>query len=143
MTIENLSKAYGKKEVLQNIWLSFYPDAKIGVIGGNGSGKSTLLRIMAGMDTDFIGSVRPAAGIRTGYLPQEPMLDPDLDVRGNVEIAVAPTRALLARFEEINAILFKSTLEPVERVLKDAKMAREKVRLLFFLLLVFAHLTLG
>ena len=94
LTIENLSKAYGKKEVLQNIWLSFYPGAKIGVIGGNGSGKSTLLRIMAGIETDFIGSVRPAAGTRFGYLPQEPTLDPSLDVRGNVETAVAPIRAL-------------------------------------------------
>jgi energy-dependent translational throttle protein EttA len=102
MTIENLSKAYAKKEVLQNIWLSFYPAAKIGVIGGNGSGKSTLLRIMAGIETDFLGSVRPAQGISIGYLPQEPMLDPELDVRGNVETAVAPIRALLARFEEIN-----------------------------------------
>jgi ATP-binding cassette ChvD family protein len=105
LTIENLSKAYGKKEVLQNIWLSFYPAAKIGVIGGNGSGKSTLLRIMAGIETDFIGSVRPASGISIGYLPQEPTLDASLDVRGNVETAVAPIRALLARFDEINTRL--------------------------------------
>ena len=104
-TIENLSKAYGKKDVLKNIWLSFYPGAKIGVIGGNGSGKSTLLRIMAGIETDFIGTARPAAGITIGYLPQEPTLDPTLDVRGNVEMAVAPIRALLARFDEINARL--------------------------------------
>ncbi len=102
LTIENLSKAYAKKEVLQNIWLSFYPGAKIGVIGGNGSGKSTLLRIMAGIETDFHGSVRPASGIRIGYLSQEPMLDASKDVRGNVETAVAPIRALLARFDEIN-----------------------------------------
>ena len=94
-TIENLSKALGKKEVLKNIWLSFYPGAKIGVIGGNGSGKSTLLRIMAGTETDYIGTARPAAGISIGYLPQEPTLDPTRDVRGNVEIAVAPLRASL------------------------------------------------
>jgi len=104
-TIENLSKAYGKKDVLKNIWLSFYPGAKIGVIGGNGSGKSTLLRIMAGTETDFIGTARPAAGITRGYLPQEPMLDPTRDVRGNVELAVAPYRAQLARFDEINTRL--------------------------------------
>ena len=79
-TIEKLSKAYAKKEVLKNIWLSFYPGAKIGVIGGNGSGKSTLLRIMAGLDHDFIGTARPAADITIGYVPQEPTLDPDLDV---------------------------------------------------------------
>jgi ATP-binding cassette ChvD family protein len=104
-TIEKLSKAYGKKDVLKNIWLSFYPGAKIGVIGGNGSGKSTLLRIMAGIETDYIGTARPADGISIGYLPQEPVLDPELDVRGNVEIAVAPIRAHLARFDEINARL--------------------------------------
>ncbi len=104
-TIESLSKAYGKKDVLKNIWLAFYPGAKIGVIGGNGSGKSTLLRIMAGLETDFIGTARPAPGISIGYLPQEPMLDPGLDVRGNVELAVAPIRAHLSRFDEINARL--------------------------------------
>src|SRR5271168_5263576 len=101
-TIEKLSKAYGKKDVLKNIWLSFYPGAKIGVIGGNGSGKSTLLRIMAGIETDFIGTARPAPGTSIGYLSQEPMLDATLDVRGNVEIAVAPIRAHLTRFDEIN-----------------------------------------
>jgi energy-dependent translational throttle protein EttA len=101
-TIENLSKAYGKKDVLKNIWLSFYPGAKIGVIGGNGSGKSTLLRIMAGSETDFIGSARAASGTSIGYLPQEPTLDASLDVRGNVEIAVAPIRAHLTRFDAIN-----------------------------------------
>jgi energy-dependent translational throttle protein EttA len=104
-TIENLSKAFGKKEVLKNIWLSFYPGAKIGVIGGNGSGKSTLLRIMAGTETDHIGSARPAPGISIGYLPQEPMLDRARDVRGNVEIAVAKVRAHLTRFDEINTRL--------------------------------------
>src|SRR5271168_2605705 len=104
-TIENLSKAYGKKEVLKNIWLAFYPGAKIGVIGGNGSGKSTLLRIMAGVETDYNGTARPAPGTRIGFLPQEPMLDPSRDVRGNVELAVAPVRDLLARFDAINARL--------------------------------------
>ena len=104
-TIENLSKAYGKKDVLKNIWLSFYPGPRSACIGGNGSGKSTLLRIMARTETDFIGTARPAPGTSIGYLPQEPMLDPSLDVRGNVEIAVAPIRAHLTRFDEINARL--------------------------------------
>ena len=104
-TIEKLSKAYGKKEVLKNIWLSFYPGAKIGVIGGNGSGKSTLLRIMAGLDQDFIGTARPAPGTSIGYVPQEPTLDPGRDVRGNVEQAVAAVRNHLNRFDEINARL--------------------------------------
>jgi ATP-binding cassette ChvD family protein len=100
--IENLSKTYAKKEVLKNIWLSFYPGAKIGVLGSNGSGKSTLLRVMAGVERDFVGTARPAANVRIGYLPQEPTLNPDKDVLGNVMEAVAPTRALLDRFEAIN-----------------------------------------
>ncbi len=104
-TIENLSKAHGKKEVLKNIWLSFYPGAKIGVLGGNGAGKSTLLRIMAGVETDFLGTARPAAGTTIGYVAQEPTLDPSKTVLGNVHMAVAPTRALLERFDAINARL--------------------------------------
>jgi energy-dependent translational throttle protein EttA len=104
-TIEKLSKAYGKKEVLKNIWLSFYPGAKIGVLGGNGSGKSTLLKIMAGVEKDFVGTARPHPGTTIGYVPQEPTLDPTLDVRGNVEKAVAKTRGLLNRYDEINAKL--------------------------------------
>ncbi len=107
-TIENLSKAYGKKDVLKGIWLSFYPGAKIGVLGGNGSGKSTLLKIMAGVDKDFLGTARPSPGISIGYLPQEPMLDPTRNVLGNVEQAVAPLRRLLTRFDEINARLGES-----------------------------------
>jgi sulfate-transporting ATPase len=110
-TIENLSKAYAKKEVLKGIWLAFYPGAKIGVIGGNGSGKSTLLKIMAGVETDFVGTARPAPGTRIGYVPQEPMLDPTKDVRGNVEEAVKGVRGLLRRFDEINAALGEP-LEP-------------------------------
>src|SRR5262249_9084945 len=104
-TIESLSKAFGKKDVLKNIWLAFYPGAKIGVSGANGSGKTTLLRTMAGIDKDFIGTARPASGISIGFVPQEPQLDPNLDVRCNVELAVAPMRAPLARFDEINARL--------------------------------------
>jgi sulfate-transporting ATPase len=91
------------KEILKGIWLSFYPGAKIGVIGGNGAGKSTLLRIMAGVDQEFVGDAAPADGIRIGYLAQEPQLDPTLDVKGNVELAVKPMRDMLARFDEVNA----------------------------------------
>ena len=104
-TIENLGKAHGKKDVLKGIWLSFYPGAKIGVLGANGSGKSTLLKIMAGVDTDHHGTARPAPGTTIGYLPQEPLLDPTKDVLGNVEEAVAATRALLDRFNAISARL--------------------------------------
>ena len=91
------------RHVLKDISLSFFPDAKIGVIGLNGAGKSSLLRIMAGVDPDFIGEARPAPGIRIGWLPQEPKLDPAKDVRGNVEDGVAPVRALLTEFEQISA----------------------------------------
>jgi ATP-binding cassette ChvD family protein len=102
-TIENLTKAYAKREVLKNIWLAFFPGAKIGVIGSNGAGKSTLLRIMALQEKDFLGSVRPADGIAIGFVPQEPRLDETKDVRGNIEEAVAPLRALLQRSEELGA----------------------------------------
>jgi ATP-binding cassette ChvD family protein len=104
-TIENLTKAYAKREVLKNIWLAFYPGAKIGVIGSNGAGKSSLLRIMALADKDFLGSVRPADGISIGFVPQEPRLDETKDVRGNVEMAVAKTRTLLQRHEELGVKL--------------------------------------
>ena len=103
--IENLSKAVGKREILKNIWLSFYPGAKIGVLGGNGAGKSTLLRIMGGLDKDFLGTAKPAPGTTIGFVQQEPELDSTRDVRGNVELAVAKTRALLTRFDAINAKL--------------------------------------
>ena len=92
-----------KREVLKGIDLSFFPGAKIGVVGPNGSGKSSLLRIMAGVDTDFLGEAWAAKGTRIGYLPQEPELDPQLDVRGNVEEGVKHTRDLLRRFEEVSA----------------------------------------
>jgi energy-dependent translational throttle protein EttA len=92
-----------KREILRGIWLSFFHGAKIGVLGANGAGKSSLLRIMAGVDRDFLGEAFPARGLRIGYLPQEPALDPAKDVRGNVEDGVADTRALLRRFEEVSA----------------------------------------
>src|SRR4026209_816483 len=92
-----------KREILRGIYLSFFHGAKIGVLGANGAGKSSLLRIMAGADDDFIGEAFPADGLKGGYLPQEPQLDPDKDVRGNVEDGVAETRGLLTRFEEVSA----------------------------------------
>src|SRR3954468_19129958 len=88
--------------ILDDIWLSFYPDAKIGVLGANGAGKSSLLRIMAGVDQDFQGEAWAAKGTRIGFLPQEPRLDESLDVRGNVELAVATQRKLLDRFNRIS-----------------------------------------
>ncbi len=94
-TIERLNKKHGTKEVLRDIWLAFYPGAKIGVLGKNGAGKSTLLRIMSGADKDFDGVAKLASGYTAGYVPQEPQLDPTKDVFGNVQDAVASTRALL------------------------------------------------
>jgi sulfate-transporting ATPase len=90
------------REILRDIWLSFYPGAKIGVLGANGAGKSSLLRIMAGVDQDFQGEAWPHAGTRIGFLPQEPQLDATKDVRGNVEEAVRATRDLVRRYEEIS-----------------------------------------
>jgi ATP-binding cassette ChvD family protein len=100
-TIEALTKAYAKREVLKDIWLAFYPGAKIGVIGSNGAGKSSLLRIMALADKDFLGSARLTDGFTVGWVPQEPRLTEDKDVLGNLEEAVAPTRKLLQRSEEL------------------------------------------
>jgi ATP-binding cassette ChvD family protein len=91
-----------KREILKDISLSFFPGAKIGVLGLNGAGKSTLLRIMAGVDTEIDGEARPQPGIRVGYLQQEPQLDPEKDVRGNVEEGVADVKALLDEFNEIS-----------------------------------------
>jgi len=102
-TMQNLRKVVPPhKEILRGVWLSFYPGAKIGVLGLNGAGKSTVLRIMAGQDKEFQGEANAAEGTRIGYLPQDPKLDPSKDVRGNVEMGVAPIRAQLARFDELN-----------------------------------------
>ena len=100
--MQGLSKTYpGNRKVLENINLSFYPDAKIGVLGVNGAGKSTLLRIMAGFDTEFTGEAWAAEGARVGYLPQEPQLDPTKSVRENVMEGVAPQKAIVDRYNEL------------------------------------------
>ncbi|MEO8432067.1 MAG: energy-dependent translational throttle protein EttA [Acidobacteriota bacterium] len=102
-TMQNLRKVVPpQREILKGIYLSFYPGAKIGVLGLNGAGKSTLLKIMAGVDTDFAGDAAPAEGTRIGFLPQDPRLDASKDVLGNVELAVTKTRSLLHRFDELN-----------------------------------------
>src|SRR5262245_21884707 len=118
--IGDLTKKIGQREVLKEIWLAFYPGAKIGVLGRNGAGKSTLLRIMAGIDTNFDGEAKLTEGFTVGFVPQEPMLNPDKDVFGNVEEAVAPTRAILKRYDEINA-KFAEPLDDaeMEKLLKE------------------------
>jgi sulfate-transporting ATPase len=120
-TMQNLRRVHPpNKEVLKGIYLSFFPGAKIGVIGSNGSGKSTLLRIMAGVDKDFFGEAKAADGITIGYLPQEPPLDPTKTVLGNVEEAVAGTKKLLARFDEVNVKLGEDlTPEQMEKLLEE------------------------
>jgi ATP-binding cassette ChvD family protein len=115
-TIESLSKAYGKREVLKNIWLAFFPGAKIGVIGSNGAGKSTLIRVMALQEKDFLGSARPADNISIGYVPQEPRLDETKDVVGCLEEAVAPTRALLQKHEDLSNKLATCDADEMEKL---------------------------
>jgi sulfate-transporting ATPase len=122
-SMQSLTKKHGQREVLKNVWLSFYPGAKIGVLGSNGSGKSTLLRIMAGVDRDFDGEARLTQGFTAGYLPQEPQLNPDKDVQGNVQEAVAKRRAVLDRFNEITTLLGEVTDDDKLQKLYD-EMAR-------------------
>src|SRR5881275_3219222 len=112
--MKGLGKTYpGGREVLRDIRLSFLPGAKIGVLGLNGAGKSTLLRIMAGQERDFVGEAWAAEGVHVGYLPQEPVLDPEKDVAGNVTEGLAETKALLERFEAVSA-RFGEDLSPEE-----------------------------
>ncbi|OYX18154.1 MAG: energy-dependent translational throttle protein EttA, partial [Brevundimonas diminuta] len=103
--MQGLTKTFpGGKKIFENIWLSFYNDAKIGVVGVNGSGKSTLLKIMAGLDSEFQGEARAADGVKRGYLEQEPHLDPALNVRQNVE-AWCEEKQWVNRFNEVAAEL--------------------------------------
>jgi ATP-binding cassette ChvD family protein len=115
--MQGLTKTWpGGKKVLENINLSFYPDAKIGVLGVNGSGKSTLLRIMAGIDTEFVGEGFVAEGARVGYLPQEPHLEPDLDVKGNAMLGVADKQAILDRYNELAMNYSDETADEMTRL---------------------------
>ena len=109
------------REILRGIWLSFYHGAKIGVLGANGAGKSSLLRIMAGVDHDFQGEAWAAEGTRVGFLPQEPQLDPALDVKGNVELAVKAQRDLLKEFEDISMAF----AEPMDDSAMEKLLARQ------------------
>jgi ATP-binding cassette ChvD family protein len=115
--MQGLTKTYpGGKKVLDNIHLSFYPDAKIGVLGVNGAGKSTLLRIMAGIDKEYVGEGFVAEGAKVGYLPQEPHLDPDLDVRGNVMLGVAEKKAILDRYNDLAMNYSDETADEMTRL---------------------------
>ena len=112
--------------ILDDIWLSFYPGAKIGVLGPNGAGKSSLLRIMAGVDTEFQGEAWPHKGTKIGWLPQEPQLDPSKDVRGNVEEAVQGQRALLNRFNEISAAFGEADAD-FDKLMEEQAKVQERI----------------
>ncbi|HEY3121538.1 MAG TPA: energy-dependent translational throttle protein EttA [Vicinamibacteria bacterium] len=128
-TMKDLRKVTPQgKEILRGIWLSFFPGAKIGVLGANGAGKSTVLRIMAGVDKDFAGEAFPAEGTRIGFLPQEPGLDPAKNVLQHVEEAVAPTRALLQRFEELSGRLGEDlSPDEMEKVLAEQSRVQDRI----------------
>jgi len=115
-----------KKTILKDISLSFFPGAKIGVLGLNGSGKSTLLRIMAGIDTDIEGEAIPLKGINIGYLPQEPQLDESLDVRGNVELGISEIKQVLNRFDEVNNA-FADPEADFDALLKEQAELQDKI----------------
>jgi energy-dependent translational throttle protein EttA len=127
--MKGLGKIYpGGKQVLKDIWLSFLPGAKIGVLGLNGSGKSTLLKIMAGIDQDVSGEAWAAEGVRVGYLSQEPQLDPEKDVLGNVMDGVAETKALLDRFEAVSARFAEELSEKdMEALIAEQAELQEKI----------------
>jgi len=127
--ISNLTKKIVQREVLKDINLAFYPGAKIGVLGRNGSGKSTLLKIMAGRDKEFDGEAKIAEGYTVGLLEQEPHLNPDKDVRGNIEEAVAATRALLHEFEEIGEKYGEVADDPdaMEKLMNRQSVLQDKI----------------
>ena len=129
ITMQDVRKVFPpKREVLKGMTLAFLPGAKIGVLGSNGSGKSSLLKIMAGVDTEHFGEVHRAKGLRLGYLSQEPRLDPALDVRGNVDLGVAPLRKLMARYEELSLKLGESMPEKeYDKVMEEFTAAQEAI----------------
>ena len=128
-TMKGLGKVHQPDtRVLDDIWLSFYFGAKIGVLGANGSGKSSLLRIMAGDDTQSLGEAFAGEEISIGFLPQEPRLDPEKTVLGNVEEGVAATRALLTRYDEVNEKLGEDlSPEAMEKVLEEQSRIQDKI----------------
>src|SRR5678809_35237 len=128
-TMKGLGKVHPPDTVvLKDIWLSFLPGAKIGVLGLNGAGKSSLLKVMSGADTEFIGEAFPADGITVGFLHQEPRLNPDKPVKGNVEEGVAATKALLDRYDELNMKLGEDlTPEQMDKVLEEQGRLQDRI----------------
>jgi ATP-binding cassette ChvD family protein len=128
-TMKGLGKVHPPDAVvLKDIWLSFLPGAKIGVLGLNGAGKSSLLKVMAGEDNEFIGEAFPAEGISVGFLPQEPRLDPKKTVLGNVEEGVSETKALLDRFDQLNAKLGEDlSPEAMDKVMEELGRVQDRI----------------
>src|SRR5919198_1036161 len=128
-TMKGLGKVHPPEtKVLEDIWLSFYFGAKIGVLGPNGAGKSSLLKIMAGLDHEVIGEAFPADGISVGFLQQEPRLDPKKSVLGNVEEGVAEVKGLLARYDEVNTKLGEDlSPDEMEKVLEEQSRIQDKI----------------
>src|SRR4051812_38367504 len=128
-TMKGLGKVHPPDtKVLEDIWLSFYFGAKIGVLGLNGAGKSSLLKVMAGEDTSFIGEAFPAGGISIGFLHQEPVLDATKTVLGNVEEGVAPIKALLTRYDELNAKLGDElSPEELDKLLEEQGKLQDRI----------------
>jgi sulfate-transporting ATPase len=128
-TMKGLGKVYPPdSQVLKDIWLSFLPGAKIGVLGLNGAGKSTLLKIMAGVETNFIGEAFPGQGVSIGYLPQEPTLNAAKDVRGNVEEGVAEIKAVLDRYDAVNAKLGEDlSPEEMDKVMDEQSRLQDRI----------------
>ena len=125
--MKDLCKTFpGGKEVLKHIWLSFFPGAKIGVIGPNGAGKSTLMKIMAGLDDNFTGEAWPAEGVKVGYLPQEPQLDPTKNVIENIMDGVGEIRDLMKRWEEVNNA-FANPDADMDKLLAEQAELQEKI----------------
>jgi energy-dependent translational throttle protein EttA len=126
-TIEGLSKSFGQKKLFEDIYLSFYHKAKIGVVGENGTGKSTLLRIMAGAEKDFHGKAEPRKGVKIGYLPQEPRLDPEKTVRQEVEEAFAPLKEKIAQYEKISEDLATMDGDAMEKAMEKMGKLQEQI----------------
>src|SRR5262245_54535260 len=128
-TMKGLGKTHPPDTVvLKDIWLSFLPGAKIGVLGLNGAGKSSLLKIMSGQDTEFVGEAFPADGISVGFLQQEPQLDPTKTVLGNVEEGVAEIKALLDRYDELNMKLGEDLPpEQMDKVMEEQGRLQDRI----------------
>jgi ATPase subunit of ABC transporter with duplicated ATPase domains len=128
-TMKGLGKTHPPDTVvLKDIWLSFLPGAKIGVLGANGAGKSTLLKIMAGVEQNYTGEAFAGEGVTIGYLAQEPQLDPTKDVKGNVEEGVAATRALLDRYDAVNMKLGEDmTPDEMEKLLDEQAKLQDRI----------------